>query len=191
MHLLKQTIICLAILTLITGIIYPLIITGIAQLIFPHQANGSLIFKNDKAIGSSLIGQSFSDAKYFWSRPSATSPIPYNAASSSGSNLGPLNPILLENINATISKLKSFDPKNNKSVPIDLVTSSASGLDPDITPAAAQYQIHRVSEARSLNQDQITKLVKQYTSSRQLGIFGQPRVNVLQLNLALDRLKNN
>jgi potassium-transporting ATPase KdpC subunit len=191
MHLLKQTIICLAILTLITGIIYPLIITGIAQLIFPHQANGSLIFKNDKAVGSSLIGQSFSDAKYFWSRPSATSPMPYNAASSCGSNLGPLNPTLLENINATISKLKSFDPKNNMAVPVDLVTSSASGLDPDITPAAAQYQIHRVSVARSLNEEQITKLVKQYTSSRQLGIFGQQRVNVLQLNLALDNSKNN
>jgi K+-transporting ATPase ATPase C chain len=167
------------VLTLITGIVYPLIVTAFAQL-FPAKATGSVIVVNGKAVGSELIGQPFSDPKYFWSRPSATSPQPYNGASSSGSNLGPTNKALAE---AVAERLKQFE---QKPVPADLVTASASGLDPHISPEAAQYQISRVAKARGMDEGKIRSLVEQFTESRTLGVLGEPRVNVLRLNLALD-----
>ncbi len=188
MNLLKQTIVCLAMLTLITGVVYPLIVTGVAQLIFPYQANGSLVFRDNKVVGSSLIGQSFDSPKYFWSRPSATLPMPYNSANSSGSNLGPLNPVLMENITAGIAKLKSADSENKTNIPVDLVTASGSGLDPDISLAAAEYQISRVARARQINETEVRNIVARYAKDRQLGILGEPRINVLELNLALDAL---
>lgn len=190
MRILRQAIACIVVFTVITGVIYPLIITGFAQLVFPHQANGSLLVNNGKTIGSSLIGQSFSSPKYFWVRPSATSPMPYNAANSSGSNLGPLNPVLTENVRARITQLKTADAASKPLVPVDLVTASASGLDPDISPAAAEYQVSRVAKARKLDETKIRELVAQYTRNRQFGILGEPRVNVLELNLALDSLRN-
>jgi K+-transporting ATPase ATPase C chain len=174
----------------ITGVIYPLIVTGIAQLVFPRQANGSLIVNNGKTIGSSLIGQSFSSPKYFWARPSATSPMPYNAANSSGSNLGPLNPALIENVKARIEQLKKADATGKPLVPVDLVTASGSGLDPDISPAAAEYQVSRVARARNLDESKVRELVAKLTKSRQLSVLGEPRVNVLELNLAMDDLKD-
>lgn len=189
MNLLKQTIMCLVILTVITGVVYPLIVTGVAQLIFPYQANGSLIFRDSKAVGSSLIGQSFNSPKYFWSRPSATSPMPYNSANSSGSNLGPLNPVLIENVKVRIAKLKSADPESKINIPVDLVTASGSGLDPDISLAAAEYQIPRVARERNINEVKVRDLVIKYAKGRQLGILGEPRINVLELNLALDVLE--
>jgi K+-transporting ATPase ATPase C chain len=190
MRTLRQAIMCFVVLTVITGIVYPLVLTGIAQLIFPRQANGSLITINGKTIGSSLIGQSFSSPKYFWARPSATSPAPYNAASSSGSNLGPLNPALMDNVKARITQLKAADAASKQAVPVDLVTASGSGLDPDISPASAEYQVSRVAKARNLDETKIRELVVKLTKNRQLGIFGEPRVNVLELNLALDELQN-
>jgi K+-transporting ATPase ATPase C chain len=174
----------------ITGVIYPLIVTGVAQLAFPRQANGSLIVNNGKTVGSSLIGQSFSSPKYFWARPSATSPMPYNAANSSGSNLGPLNPVLIENVKTRIEQLKKADAAGKPLVPVDLVTASGSGLDPDISPASAEYQVARVAKARNLDETKIRELVAKYTRNRQFGILGEPRVNVLELNLALDDLKD-
>jgi potassium-transporting ATPase KdpC subunit len=173
-------------LTVLTGIIYPLVITGVAQLIFPHEANGSLIIKNGKPIGSELIGQYFDKPQYFWGRPSATSPVPYNAQASSGSNQGPLNPLLLQAVQTRAAALKSADSGNNASVPVDLVTASASGLDPQISPGAAQYQVARVAKARGMDEAVVKALVANYTKGRTLGILGEPRVNVLQLNLALD-----
>jgi K+-transporting ATPase ATPase C chain len=167
-----------------------LIVTGVAQLAFPSQANGSLLINNGKTVGSSLVGQSFSSPKYFWARPSATSPMPYNAANSSGSNLGPLNPALTENVKARITQLKAADAASKSLVPVDLVTASSSGLDPDISPAAAEYQVSRVAKARNLDETKIRELVAQYTRNRQLGILGEPRVNVLELNIALDNLQN-
>jgi potassium-transporting ATPase KdpC subunit len=190
MRILRQAIACIAVFTVITGVIYPLIVTGVAQLIFPRQANGSLIVNNGKTVGSSLIGQSFSSPKYFWARLSATSPMSYNAANSSGSNLGPLNPALIENVKARIMQLKAVDAASKPLVPVDLVTASASGLDPDISPAAAEYQVARVAKARNLDETKVRELVVKLTKSRQLGILGEPRVNVLELNLALDNLKN-
>jgi K+-transporting ATPase ATPase C chain len=189
MNLLKQTIVCLMLLTIMTGVVYPLIVTGVAQLLFSHQANGSLLFKDNKAVGSSLIGQSFDSPAYFWSRPSATSPMPYNAANSSGSNLGPLNPVLIENVKARAEKLKSADPQNRAELPVDLITASGSGLDPDISPVAAEYQIPRIAKARNINENEIRTLVAGYAQNRQLGILGEPRINVLELNLALDALE--
>ncbi len=189
-RILRQAFACIAIFTVITGVIYPLIVTGIAQLAFPHQANGSLLIDNGKTVGSSLIGQSFSSPKYFWARPSATSPVPYNAANSSGSNLGPLNPALIENIKARIEQLKKADATSKPLVPVDLVTASASGLDPDISPAAAEYQVSRVAKTRNIDESEVRKLIVQYTRDRQLGILGELRVNVLELNLALDNLRN-
>jgi K+-transporting ATPase ATPase C chain len=185
----RQCVGVLVLLTLITGVIYPLVMTGIAQALFPHRANGSLIVRNGKAVGSELIGQSFSDPKYFWSRPSATPGGPYHAASSGGSNLGPLNPALVESVKRRIAALRSADPTCVGAVPVDLVTSSASGLDPDISPAAAQYQVTRVARARGLNVDVVSHLVGEHTHPRQLGVLGEPRVNVLELNLALDDLQ--
>ena len=173
-------------LTLITGVLYPVAVTGIAKTVFPEAANGSLIFKDGKAVGSRLIGQNFTDPKYFWGRPSATSPQPYNASASSGSNQGPLNPALTDAIKGRIEALKAADPENTQPIPADLVTASASGLDPHISPAAADYQIERVARARKLDPAQVKSLVVRYTEDRQWGIFGDPRVNVLALNLALD-----
>ncbi|WP_458069970.1 potassium-transporting ATPase subunit KdpC [Rhodanobacter sp. BL-MT-08] len=184
--LLRQSIVMLLLMTVITGIAYPLLATGLAQVMFPGQANGSLIEKNGKPVGSALIGQSFTDAKYFWGRPSATSPNPNNAASSSGSNTGPTNPALIDAIKQRIDALHAVDPGNKAPVPVDLITASASGLDPEISPAAAQYQLARVAQARKLSVSQVQALVDEYTSGRTLGILGEPRVNVLKLNLALD-----
>jgi len=184
--LLRQSIVMLLLMTVITGVAYPLAATGLAQLIFPQQANGSLIEKNGKPIGSALIGQSFTDAKYFWGRPSATSPNPNNAASSSGSNTGPTNPALIDTIKQRIDALHAVDPGNKAPVPVDLITASGSGLDPEISPAAAQYQLARVAQARQLSTSQVQALVDEYTSGRTLGLLGEPRVNVLKLNLALD-----
>ena len=182
----KEAFLMLVMLTVVTGVVYPVIVTGIAQGVFPTQANGSLIERDGKAVGSVLIGQPFSDPKYFWSRPSATGPMPYNAAGSSGSNLGPLNPALADAVKARIEGLRDADPDNQAPVPIDLVTASGSGLDPHISPAAAEYQVGRVAKARGLPADRVRVLVAEHTQGRQLGLLGEPRVNVLELNLALD-----
>jgi K+-transporting ATPase ATPase C chain len=173
---------------IIMGIVYPLAVTGIAQFFFPFQSNGSIVMKNDKPIGSILIGQNFYNPKYFWGRPSATLPYPYNASSSSGSNMGPSNPALLQTVQRRIYNLKSADTDNSKPVPVDLVTASASGLDPHISAAAAEYQIKRVAHARGIEESKIRALVLTYTEKRQFGILGEPGVNVLLLNLALDEL---
>ena len=178
----------LLVLTLLTGVVYPLTVTGLAQLVFPQQANGSLIVRDGKVIGSELIGQHFDDPKYFWGRPSATSPFPYNAAASSGSNLGPTNPALIEAVKIRVAALRAADPDNEAPVPVDLVTASGSGLDPHITPAAALYQAHRVARLRGLAENQVKDLVARSTEGRQFGFLGEPRVNVLKLNLALDAL---
>jgi K+-transporting ATPase ATPase C chain len=173
-------------LSVLTGIIYPLAVTGVAQVVFPHQANGSIVSVNGKAVGSELIGQQFTQPGYFWGRPSATGPFPYNAAVSSGSNLGPLNPALTDAVKARIETLKAADPGNHQPVPVDLVTASGSGLDPDISLAAAHYQATRVAAARNLTVDRVKALIEQHAQRPWLNIFGEPRVNVLQLNLALD-----
>ena len=178
-------------LTTVSGIVYPLLVTGVAHLVFPEKANGSLIFKEDGYFGSSLIGQPFDDPKYFWGRPSATSDFPYSPASSSGSNLGPSNPTLAEAVKARANALQKADPGNKSSIPIDLVTSSGSGLDPHMSPAAARYQTPRVARARGMAEDQVRRLVEQFTDPRQLGFLGEPRVNVLRLNLALDGLSSH
>jgi potassium-transporting ATPase KdpC subunit len=187
-RILRQAIICMLVLTVITGIIYPLIVTGIAQLVFPQKANGSQVSRNGKVVGSLLIGQSFDSPKYFWARPSATSPMAYNAANSSGSNLGPLNPALMDNVKARIDQLKKADSMAKLPVPVDLVTASASGLDPDISPAAAEYQVPRVAKARNIEESKVRELIGIYTKERQFGVLGEPRVNVLELNIALDEL---
>jgi K+-transporting ATPase ATPase C chain len=178
----------LLLMTLITGVAYPLLVTGLAQLVFPGQSNGSLIVRDGKPIGSTLIGQSFTEPKYFWGRPSATSPQANNGTSSGGSNIGPTNPALTDAVKQRIAALQAADPGNRAPVPVDLVTSSGSGLDPEISPAAAQYQLARVAKARGLSDAQLSLLIAQVTSGRQLGLLGEPRVNVLQLNLALDAL---
>lgn len=178
----------LLIFMIVTGFLYPLLMTGIAQLIFPWQANGSLMISNGKIVGSMWLGQNFTEAKYFWGRPSATLPFPYNAANSSGSNLGPSNPILLDQIKQRINTLQQSDPQNKHPIPINLVTSSGSGLDPDITPEAALYQISRVAAVRHLTEPEVNHLISLIIKNRQLGILGEPRVNVLQLNLLLNNL---
>ena len=185
---LRAALVLLASLTLITGVLYPLLITGVAQAAFPRQANGSLIMKDGKAVGSSLIGQPFDDPKYFWSRPSGTSPA-YNGAASTGTNLGPTNPALTDAVKQRIEALRAADPENHDAVPVDLVTASGSGLDPHISPAAALFQVHRVAKARGLGEEQLRGLVAQHTDSPQLGVFGESGVNVLELNLALDAAK--
>jgi K+-transporting ATPase ATPase C chain len=182
----RPALVMLILMTAITGGIYPAAVTGIAQLGFPSQANGSLIEQDGKAVGSALIGQSFSDPKHFWSRPSATSPYPNNASSSSGSNQGPLNPALTDAVEGRIKALREADPDNKAAVPIDLVTASGSGLDPHISPAAAEYQVARVAKARGVDAGKIRALVAAYTEARQFGLLGESRVNVLRLNLALD-----
>ncbi|RCS31438.1 potassium-transporting ATPase subunit KdpC [Rhodanobacter denitrificans] len=184
--LLRQSFVLLLVMTLITGVLYPLVATGLAQLIFPQQANGSLIVKDGKPVGSVLIGQSFTGPKYFWGRPSATTPQVDNGINSGGSNLGPTNPVLTDVVKQRIAALRAADPGNNAPVPVDLVTASASGLDPEISLAAARYQLARVATARGFGTARVLALVNEYTRGRQLGVLGEPRVNVLQLNLALD-----
>lgn len=188
-NLLRPVLVLFAALTVITGIVYPAVVTAIGQAAFPHQANGSLIEKNGKLVGSELIGQQFDAPYYFWGRLSATTPNPYNARSSGGSNLGPTNPALADEVKARIAALHAVDPANAAPVPVDLVTSSGSGLDPDISLAAAAYQAARVAKARGLTLEAVDGLIGQNTAGRQLGVFGEPRVNVLKLNLALDELR--
>jgi len=185
----RPAVVSILLFTLLTGVFYPLVITGIAQAVFPHQANGSLIVKDGQVVGSQLIGQQFDDPRYFWGRLSATSPYPYNSASSTGSNLGPTNQALVDEVIARIAALKTADPTNNSPIPVDLVTSSGSGLDPDISVSAALYQVPRVAKARRLSEDAVRALVNQFTQGRQFGVLGEPRVNVLELNLALDAIK--
>ena len=189
LRIFRPAIVLLALFTILTGLLYPALVTGLAQVFFPQQANGSLILKNGQVVGSALIGQSFSDPKYFWGRPSATSPYPYNASASSGSNLSPTNPVYLQAVEERARALRAVDPGNTALIPVDLVTASASGLDPDISLEAARYQVSRVARARGLASAQVEALVNRYTQGRFLGIFGEPRVNVLELNLALDELK--
>jgi len=185
---LKPAAILLLLFTVLTGALYPAVVTALSQLLFADQANGSLLKnKQGQAIGSALIGQSFSDPKYFWGRPSATSPYGYNAAASSGSNLGPTNPALTEAVTARIQALKEADPDNKAPVPVDLITASGSGLDPHISPAAANYQIARVARLRNISESKTRELVAANTEGRQWLVFGEPRVNVLKLNLALDQ----
>lgn len=185
----RPALIALVIFTVLTGVIYPFVVTLIAQVAFPSQANGSLIVQNGNVVGSALIGQSFDDPKYFWSRPSATAPVAYNAAASSGSNLGPTNPTLLDAVKTRVENLHAADPGNSAPIPIDLVTASASGLDPHISVAAANYQSARVARVRKLDESRVRALVEQFTEPRTFGILGEPRVNVLQLNLALDAVQ--
>ena len=187
--LIRPAIVLFLIMTVITGVAYPLVVTGIAQIVFPNQAGGSLIEKDGKAIGSRLIGQSFSDPKYFWSRPSATVPQPYNGLASSGSNQGPLNPALTDAVKSRIEALRAADPTNTAPVPVDLVTASASGLDPEISLAAAAYQAARIARVRGLKPEAVGALIASHAQGKFLGVIGEPRVNVLELNLALDTLK--
>lgn len=187
--LLRPAAVLLGLFTLATGVVYPLAVTGAAQTLFPVQANGSLVHAGGQVIGSSLVGQPFDDPRYFWGRPSATSPFPYNAAASAGSNLGPSNPALHEAVQGRIVALRAADPSlASVPVPIDLVTTSGSGLDPDISPAAALYQVHRVARTRGLAEERVRTLVERRVEGRSLGVLGEPRVNVLWLNVALDEL---
>lgn len=187
-NILRPALVLFGALTLITGVAYPLVVTGAAQALFPEQASGSLILRDGKPVGSSLIGQNFSDPKNFWGRPSATGPMPYNASASSGSNQGPLNPALVDAVKGRIAALKEVDPGNTAPMPVDLVTASSSGLDPHISPAAAAYQVARVAKARGVSVEKVKGLVEQQTETPLLGFFGESRVNVLKLNLALETL---
>ncbi len=187
----KISLITTVLFTVLCGLAYPLVVTGVGQVLFPGKANGSLIQKNGKVVGSELIGQPFSDPKYFWGRPSATSPYPYDAGSSSGSNLGPLNPALFDAVKKRISDLKGADSTNTQPIPADLVTASGSGLDPHISLAAAQYQLNRVAKARGMSAASVQALVDKDTEGRQFGFLGEPRVNVLELNLALDQAQSS
>jgi K+-transporting ATPase ATPase C chain len=187
--LVRNALAMLVLMTALTGVAYPLAVTGLARLLFPAQADGSLVTREGKPVGSALIGQSFTDPKYFWGRPSATSPMADNAAASGGSNQGPTNPALTDAARQRIAALRAADPGNAAPVPVDLVTASGSGLDPDISPAAARYQASRVARARGLPPDQVLALVEAHTRGRQFGVLGEPRVNVLGLNLALDALE--
>jgi K+-transporting ATPase ATPase C chain len=188
MSQLRPAIVLLVLLSVVTGLLYPVLVTGIAQTLMPAQANGSLIVRPDGTLaGSALIGQPFDDPKYFWGRPSATAPFAYNAAASSGSNLGPLNPALVQAVKGRADALRAADPGNATPIPVDLVTSSGSGLDPHISPAAAHWQVPRVARARGIVEDELHRLVAAHTDERTLGILGSARVNVLELNLAMDR----
>jgi len=184
--LIRPAVSLFVLMSVVTGLLYPALVTGLAQAAFPKQANGSLILKDGKPVGSSLIGQNFSDPKYFWGRPSATSPMPYNASNSGGSNLGPLNPALIEAVKGRLDALKAADPGNTAAVPVDLVTASASGLDPHVSVAAVRYQAARVARVRGLAPDVMNRLIAEHTEDRLFGLFGEVRVNVLELNLALD-----
>jgi len=186
---LRPAIVLFVLLSAITGLAYPLAVTGVAQLAFPHAANGSLVVRDGKPVGSDLVGQAFADPGHFWSRPSATAPQPYNGANSGGSNLGPANPALADAVRARIAALRAADPGNPLPAPVDLVTASASGLDPHISRAAADYQVARVARVRGLPEAQVRALVAQQAEGRMLGFIGEPRVNVLRLNLALDALR--
>ena len=186
---LRPAVVLFLLLTALTGFIYPLVVTGLAQLLFPQQAAGSLVMRDGRALGSRLIGQSFSTPGYFWGRPSATTPQPYNGTASTGSNLGPLNPALLDAVKPRIAALRAADPGNDAPVPVDLVTASGSGLDPEISVAAADYQAARIARARGLAPERVRALIAQHAEGRLLGVLGEPRVNVLELNLALDALK--
>jgi K+-transporting ATPase ATPase C chain len=185
--MIRNAILSLLLFTLITGFVYPLAVTGIAQLLFPRQANGSIIMKDGKAVGSGLIGQQFEDPKYFWGRLSATGPYPYNGAASSGSNLGPNNPNLVSAVEARIKALHAIDPGNEAMIPVDLVTASGSGLDPHISPATAEYQVRRVAGSRGRDERDVRELIAAHTRGRWLGLLGEPVVNVLELNMDLDR----
>jgi K+-transporting ATPase ATPase C chain len=182
----RPALVSLVLLTAVTGVAYPALVTAIGQLVFSHQANGSLIVKDGKAVGSTLVGQPFDDPKYFWGRPSATSPFGYNAGASVASNLSPTNADLIKAVQGRVDALRAADPGNTAPVPVDLVTASGSGLDPHISPAAALYQVGRVAKARKLDEAAVRRLVAQHTADRQFGFLGEPRVNVLALNLALD-----
>jgi K+-transporting ATPase ATPase C chain len=187
MNQLKPAVLMLALMTVLTGVVYPLVVTGVAQLVFPAQANGSLVVRSDgTAVGSALIGQPFDDPNYFWSRLSATAPFAYNAASSTGSNYGPLNDALMDAVRGRVSALRDADPGNSAAIPVDLVTASASGLDPHISPAAAGYQAARVARARGISAATVQALVDRHAHGRQWGFLGEPVVDVLALNLALD-----
>jgi len=183
----KPAIFMLLFFTGLTGIAYPLAVTFSAQTLFPSQANGSLLGSNEQPLGSELIGQAFNRPEYFWGRPSATSPVSYNGVASSGSNQGPTNPAMIDAVQARIKALRDADTSHSEAIPVDLVTASASGLDPHISPAAAAYQISRVANVRHLSPESVRELVDRYTEARQWGILGEPRVNVLKLNLALDQ----
>ncbi len=187
--MIRNAVMSLILFTILTGFIYPLAVTGIARLFFPVQANGSVITKNGKLVGSELLGQQFVDAKYFWGRPSATTPYPYNGGASSGSNLGPTNPDLMKAVQERIQALHAADPGNTVKIPVDLVTTSGSGLDPHISPAAAEYQVGRVARERGMDEAKVRALVAAYTEGRQFGVFGEPVVSVLKVNLALDELR--
>ncbi len=187
--LLRPTLAALAALTLLTGAAYPLAVTAAAQIAFPEQANGSLLRQGNRVIGSALIGQPFSDPRYFWGRPSATAPGPYSAQASAGSNLAPTSPALADAVAARIAALRAADPENAAPVPVDLVTASGSGLDPHLSPAAAAYQLRRVARARALPESEVARLIEAHTEGRWLGVLGEPRVHVLRLNLALDALR--
>jgi K+-transporting ATPase ATPase C chain len=188
-NILRPALVLFALLGALTGVVYPLAVTGAAQALFPAQAAGSLVVRDGQAVGSSLIGQNFSDPKHFWGRPSATAPQPYNASASGGANLGPLNPALVDVVSTRIAALRAADPGNTAPVPVDLVTTSASGIDPHISPAAAHYQAARVARLRGLPPAQVDALVAQHTEGPLWGIVGEPRVNVLALNLALDAMR--
>ena len=185
--MLRPLLVLFVLLTVLTGLVYPLVVTGIGKAVFPSQVSGSLVMRDGKAVGSSLIGQSFQEPKYFWGRISATSPMPNNATASGGSNLGPTNPALIEAVRGRIEALKAADPDNSLPIPVDLVTASASGVDPHVSPAAALYQVGRVARARHMDADKVRQLVMDHVEAPQWGIFGEARVNVLLLNLSLDR----
>ena len=189
LKLIRQSLLVFVALTLVTGVAYPLLMTVVAQGLFSHQANGSLMERDGKVVGSELIGQQFDDPRYFWGRPSATGPTPYNAAASTGSNYGPTNPAQLDAVKARVENFKKKQPDQTAPVPVELVTASGSGLDPHIGPAAAEYQIARVAKARGLSALQLRELVDRHVEGRTFGLLGEPRVNVLQLNMALDELK--
>ena len=188
-NILRPALVLFFVFTLITGVAYPLLVTGAALALFPAQASGSLVLRDGKPVGSALIGQNFSEPKHFWGRPSATGPMPYNAAASSGSNQGPLNPALTDAVKARVQALRDADPGNTAAVPVDLVTASASGLDPHISPAGARYQANRVAKARGLAPEKVLALVDAQVEQAWLGVLGEARVNVLKLNLALDALR--
>jgi potassium-transporting ATPase KdpC subunit len=188
-QVIRPAVIFMVVMTILTGVIYPLVVTGIAQVVFHDQANGSLIYEGDKLVGSTLIGQPFDDPKFFWTRPSATGPFPYNAAASSGSNLGAIEPNLTGAFKTRVDALKQADAGNEKPIPVDLITASGSGLDPHITPSAAEYQVSRVAKVRGMDEDAVRKLVAKHTERRTFGLLGEERINVVTLNLELDKTK--